>query len=923
MYNTSNGIKRRGFLKGTGLLTFMAVLGLPFDPLKASEKAQGVRLTPQMKDGWHYGHCHMCMRRSCPNLYRVENGIVVEVMGNPECPTTQGALCGKGHAIIQNTYNPYRVKAPMKRTNPVKALDNDPQWVEISWDEAYKIVVDKFQKIHDKDPRRLLYQVGFGDMDFFCTFQFYFADVFGTPNYVKSNGILCTLHYASDIVQGVFPGAVADASYARYFICIGMNTGMGSAMTEGGTRGLLDLMYKGKKDFKLVVVDPRCSLEASKGDWVPIRPGTDLTFLMALAHVIFYEIGKMDDHFLKWRTNGPYLIKPDGNYARGADGKPQIRDLADGKIKSFDDKTLKDPDLWATNVKVGKDNCQAALVLVKAGFKESTPEWAESICEVPAQRIRQIANDYIANARIGDTMMLRTQDGKMVEMPVRGSVVEGKRGIKNQRDGVPCDLMCKLLTMLIGGIDLPGGCVAKARSIYHLKPDADGVVAPKGEGRHNPMSYPPKHVNLCDYFPHKHTLPVMAYKVAQDPKKYRLDYEIDALLTIGSNPIASTSEPYEVLKGVQNIPFSVCVAYNYDEMAQTADVLLASHSALERESVNVWEGAFDISTIETNDIRFAMYRDPLPPIFNTRQPQDIVMELCERMDLIDKFNENINKKGVWLGEVTTVKLSDKNKLKPGRRYTISEIWDAAVKETFNGKGLDYLKEHGLIIEKRGQAEAYNGYWYKDGETRHPIYFEKTKESGDRQRAFFNKYKDQLYLPDFDAEDNLKYYTPVVKWHTKPTLELKPTDEFPYLATNFKIPLSVNRCGGSDQMALIQEIGDTFDPQFGTICINPKTAAEHDIKEGEIIWVESKNGKTKGPAHLSELFRPGTVNIGGSLGRLVHSLGEKAFNRPMYNLITNAKPNESGPFQVGVQNNVAVKIYKAKLGKKIEGVCVCG
>lgn len=912
---------RRNLIKAAGLSSVFGMLGLSLDPLQAAEHAKGVKLNPKMKDGWHYGHCRMCMRGTCPNMYRVENGIAVEIMGNPATPTTRGALCAKGQSILQNTYNAYRVKAPMKRTNPKKGLDVDPQWVEIAWEEALDTVAKRLGDIRKRDPRRFLYQVGFGDMDFFCTFMFYFAQCYGTPNFVKSNGILCTLHYASDLVQGVFPGSVPDASYCRYFIAIGLNVGMGIGSCEGGTRGIFDLMYEGKKDFRLVVVDPRCSPEASKGEWVPIRPGGDLAFLMALVHVILYEIKKVDDHFLKWRSNAPYLIGPDGHYARGKDGKPQIRDLSDGRIKPFDDKTLKDPDLWCENVTVNGVRTDAAMVLVKRGFKDTTPEWAEKICWIPKERIRQIANDYIDNARIGDTIKLANSKGEMVEMPVRGSMIESKRGVKNQRDGVPCDLMCKMLAMLIGGIDVPGGTVAKARSSFHLKPDADGVVEPKGEARDNPMSYPPKHINLSDYFPHKHTLPVLAYKVCQDPKKYGFDYEIEASLTVGSNPIASTTEPYEVLKGVLNIPFAVNIAYHYDEMAQLSDILLASNSVLERESVNCFEGAFDLSTKETNNQRLMMYRDPLPPIYNTRQPQDIIIELCDRMGMIDEFNANLNKVGVVLGEVTTVQLDPEEQLKPGRRYTISEIWDKGARKAFNGRGLDYLKKHGLIVQERAPAEAYNSYWYKDGETRCPIYFERTLRSGERQRAFFKKYKGKLYLPDFNAEENLKYFEAVIKWRSKKILEVKSTDKYPLIATNFKTPTSPSRCGGVDQMPWVVEASETFDPQFGKVCINPKTAAYYKLKEGDVIWVESKNGRTKGPVHLSELFRPGTVNIAGSLGRLVKSLGEKAYNRPMYNLLCNGKPNESCPFQMGVENNVAVRIYKAT-GLVEGGVCVC-
>ena len=249
----------------------------------------------------------------------------------------------------------------------------------------------------------------------------------------------------------MFPGSVPDATYCRYFIAIGLNVGMGIGSCEGGTRGIFDLMYEGRKDFKLIVVDPRCSPEASKGEWVPIRPGGDPAFLMALIHTILYEIGRMDDHFLKWRTNGPYLIGPDGYYLRNKAGKPQMFDASDGRVKAFDDPTLKDPDLWAQRLSMQGVKADAAMVLVKLGFRMNTPEWAEKICDVPASSIREIAGEYIRHARIGETVRLKNSKGEWVEMPVRGSMIEGKRGIKNQRDGAQCDLMCRMMAMLIGG----------------------------------------------------------------------------------------------------------------------------------------------------------------------------------------------------------------------------------------------------------------------------------------------------------------------------------------------------------------------------------------------------------------------------------------------------------------------------------------
>lgn len=47
-------------------------------------------------------------------------------------------LCSKGWSTLQRLYNPNRLLYPMKRTAPKGA--EDPGWVRISWDEAYKTI---------------------------------------------------------------------------------------------------------------------------------------------------------------------------------------------------------------------------------------------------------------------------------------------------------------------------------------------------------------------------------------------------------------------------------------------------------------------------------------------------------------------------------------------------------------------------------------------------------------------------------------------------------------------------------------------------------------------------------------------------------------------------------------------------------------
>ena len=86
----------------------------------------------------------------------VEGGVATRVVSNfdvseehPGC----GRVCVKAYGLIQKTYNPNRLKQPMKRTNPRKGRDEDPGFVPIGWDEALDTVAARLQALRDKGLR--------------------------------------------------------------------------------------------------------------------------------------------------------------------------------------------------------------------------------------------------------------------------------------------------------------------------------------------------------------------------------------------------------------------------------------------------------------------------------------------------------------------------------------------------------------------------------------------------------------------------------------------------------------------------------------------------------------------------------------------------------------------------------------------------
>ena len=897
-------VTRRNFLKTAGATAgvagALAVLGTDLVNPGRSHLVPAAKAAAKPEGGeWHKTYCRMCMRGDCAAEYKITNGVVTEVKGNADSPTNKGALCPRGLSLVQNLYNPYRVKAPMKRTNPKKGFDQDPGWVEISWDEALDTVAKKFKAIHEKDSRGLLVNLGFGGMDYFTSFIPYVPASFHTPNMITTNGALCSVHYATELVQACFPVAVADFAYCQYHIAVGRTVAGNIGAANGEARGMMDALQRG---MKLVVIDPRCSPDASKGEWVPIRPGADFSFVLGLANVMLYEIKKLDVDFLTNRTNGPYLVAPDGSYARNSAGKPLVFDTKSKKAVPFD--TAGIAPLLEGEAETQGGKFKTGFTLMKEAMKQYTPEWAEKQSSVPAATIRRIAREFVDNAHLGETITLNG-----VTMPYRPVSVLVNRGSANHADGTLMDLTTKIVLELVGALDVPGSCLGCVRGPV-LKPDGDGTVTPTFEAQGVPFSYPPPSLDLAQYFPYRHSMPFQAYKSVLEPEKYGLNYKVQGAFIIGGNVVSSLTDPALMAKAVASIPFVANIAYNFDEMVALSDIVMPDHAMLERMAVNVYETTFGALGPDTLGLRMVLFRDPAPPTYNTRLAQDIVLQIWQRMGLLPAMLDVMNHAGVMLGEITFAHLPPDLALDTTKVYTIAEIWDRGLQATTErGKGVEWFKKNGLWTKFDTRDKCYNYTYFPMGKTRYQIYFEGLRAGGAKLKGNFEKHN--VSIPGVDLKDLLSYYEPVPRWRETALMkETKQAKDFDLFAINFKMAISNFRLGGQDQLPWLMEVGDKLDPLYDAVCLNTRTAQAKGLKEGQMVWVESRYGKTKGRLHVSELFHPDSVGIGGALGRQVNTLGKNVSERPHYNQLLAGPLNTIDPIAGGIENTVRVKVYAA-------------
>jgi anaerobic selenocysteine-containing dehydrogenase len=859
---------------------------------------KGVDPASKGKKTVQFGLCRSCMQGDCATLVHLEDGVVVRVEGNPDAPPNYGTLCPKGNSEVIALYNPYRVKAPLIRTNPEKGLDVDPKWKEVSWDEALDYTAEKLNEIRAKDPRGLVICEGWGQRD--TILRGPFGHAFGTPNETGSHGALCTVHYPSGLVHAGYPVAIVDLEYCQYHITMGRSLGPNFGIVPG-MRKFSRAIERG---MKLVVVDPRSSYEASKGEWVPIRPGSDLAFLLAMVHVMLHEINVFDEWFMKNRTNAPYLIDGDGHYVRDLEtNKPMMWDSSEHKAKPYNAE-FKDIALFGS-YQVGGQSCRTALDLIKEEYATYTPEWAETITTVPPKTVRRLAKEFIDHARIGSTIEI---DG--FTFPFRPVSLNVERNVTNRRGGTYADLVGKLINMLVGNIEVPGGCLSCSYRGPIMEPTEDGTVTPNYEAVPKDFKFPPDTATLHEFYPHQHTAPHIAINSILKPEMHYLPYRVEAWMTVGGNPIRQNAQPEKYVEGFKKLKFSVAIAFHMDEPAILADVLLPEHSAMERLRVVPFYLQHQSIDNEVNGLKMIQYRAPVPTLFNTKNVDDIFTELAERMGILygegglyDKLNQAVD----WVDKTDGLNMNGEWKLDLNKKYSLAEIYDRQIRGwpyNKDGKTLEDLRKDGYIEYWKPRKEFYLYYYHPDNQTRHPFYFMGLKEVGDRLKN--NLIEHNISFPGIDDMDYVfDLYKPVAHWVETSEMNV---DGYDLWAVNWKTPYIGNDAGNLTGNPWLAEIY-AKDPWESVILMNPVAAERKKLKNGDLVIVQSRYGRIEGRLRVSQLFHPDTVGIGGSYG--LGTSQSNPLNRlgPNFNALLSIDPITFDGVSAGQDTAPAVKIFR--------------
>lgn len=320
-------ISRRDFLK-LGAATSAALAVGSFIPPPVAQAARQAGYLNAQGDGFVPSMCEMCVWR-CGLIAKVRNGRVVKLDGNPQHPHSRGRLCTRGQSGLMNTYDPDRVLTPLIRVGK----RGEGLYRKASWDEALDLTASKMLEIKRK--------YGAEAMVFSSTHnlsQVQFENLlyaFGSPNYGTQRSLCFNAMIAAFLLTYGIEEPSRHYENVEFILMVGRN--LLEAISTSETGELAQALDRGAK---LVYLDPRFTKTAAKAsEWIPIRPGTDSAFLLAMIHVMV------------------------------------MNDLADCEfVKKY---------------VVGCDDIQQAM-------RSYTPEWAEGVTGVPAATIERIAREYAA-----------------------------------------------------------------------------------------------------------------------------------------------------------------------------------------------------------------------------------------------------------------------------------------------------------------------------------------------------------------------------------------------------------------------------------------------------------------------------------------------------------------------------------------------
>jgi len=725
--------------------------------------------------------CWQCVTR-CPIIGYVENGRLVKIEGQPYSIRSMGKVCAKGQAGVNQVNDPDRILYPLRRVGK----RGEGKWKRVSWDEALTELATRLEKLGKQGhPEKFMFHYGRMKASSSKIVKTFLAN-YGTKTIANHTSICEGGKWTAQELTWGYHYDNWDFDQTRYVLNFGSNCLEAHTNHVPIAQRLVNAIA-GRR-IKLVTFDVRLANTVAKStEWVPIKPGTDGAVVLAMCHVIMKKN--------LYKKEGQAFLK----YC----------------------KVTKEP-----NVSI-----DTKVVALKNHLAQYTPEWAEKISGVSADKIKRIAIEFATTYP---------------------AVVISYRGAVAHYNGNETERAIQMLAAITGNIDNPGG---RCRGVgAHWKYPHGPAHPPKA-----------KKLNLIDGFKGQVAFPThhvsnQVLKLIKDGSQGRPDiYMWYCYQPVYSN--GDVQENIDVLKDESLIPFTVAVSPFYDEASALADLILPDATYLER-----WDWEDMVSPTQVGEYYI---RQPLvKPFGEVRDFKDVCIELatrlgfplgyesaedfvrqsCELTPTIKNAGgfEFMRKNGVWVNPDDRPSYYSYKNIVDSTQITVDDvIFDETTNVYWNwrkskAKDLADAREKGYTHTKK----AFKGYVGQkiDGE----VYAGFTPDAVNKS-GYLELYSNLMEEKGFAA---LPTYIQIPEH-----LNLKE-DEL--ILTTYKV--NVHSHSRTQNCKWLTEIYHD-NPAW----INPVTALKMNVTDGELIKVKSKIGEIKTIAHVTTAIVPGVIAISNHCG----------------------------------------------------------
>jgi anaerobic selenocysteine-containing dehydrogenase len=848
-------------------------------------------------------HCKACAADNrCHLLVRRVNGMAVKVEGNPQSPSNQGRNCAKAAASLLTLYNPYRVRFPVKRTNPEKGRGIDPKWREITWEEAYDLIAAQLKETMADDPRKFVFMLGH-EASLNIDVAESFAHVLKTPNViVGATSIACggASSPLNVLVNGGWQ-ARADMQYCKYFLNLGSNSQQGA---KGNAEEIDAFVNARELGLRVVNVTPVISPSIAKTDeWVPVIPGTTGYFLLSMIYVILHEYKQYDAQYLKTRSNAPYLIGEDGLYIRTDEklddpvrglkvGKPMVWDVHAREAKVFDDPSVKEVALEGAFEVQGRA-CRTALQVLKDHIKDYPPENGADITGIDAKITRRLAKEWIEGAQIGSTIVI---DG--VTFPYRPVAIIAEQGVKCHVDNYMVVHAAKILAQLVGATDVPGAAKANARPFVTINP-VDGLNTSR-EFYYRSLKKTPSTLSLKEHSPLPGSSTGLAWLTMKDPAAYGFEYKPEILGMWGGNPQALLGDPETVNAIFKKFAFVFAISYEFDEPTEFADVVLPESCWLERYGLTPVVPRTSLTEkFKTQGTSGWALQQPVleKPLYNTKEGNQIILELSKRLGIL------YGPTGVLAAVNHDFRLTGALALEVQKDYTWEQIMDHLCQaKTAGTHNLAWFKKNGLLLERSYGVKDYYGIT-RFPKARFPLYLEEFASHRLRLQQELAE-KNILRRPSNDYV--LKQFTPLPFWEPHP--EHRAPAEYDLYCINYKNMQHHFACNISN--AWLMELTKEQDPYSLQVMMNKASAEKRGLQDGDRIEITSfTGGQIQGTVKTTQIIHPEVLGIAGAYGSKSSNFNPSARKGSAFVDLLKLSEEYINPLKISLDRDTRVRIRK--------------